>query len=102
MMGLLRLHQTRAVGATDRRIPTSTSQPRLESVQGSSRSAAPAPDAMDTDEQLSMASPITDLPVPPPASDLPLIDALDHFLDGDDNDEDEDEINPEEVRCHES
>ncbi|KAI0749107.1 hypothetical protein C8Q74DRAFT_1374218 [Fomes fomentarius] len=75
-------------------------------MQGSSRSsappAAPASDAMDTDKQPSATSPITDLPVPPPASDLPSIDALDHFLDGDDDDEDEDKIDLKEVRCRES
>ncbi len=54
------------------------------------------------DEQLSMTSSITDLPVPPPASDLPLIDTLDHFLDGNDDNEDEDEIDLEEVRRRES
>ncbi|KAI0755832.1 hypothetical protein C8Q74DRAFT_1222170 [Fomes fomentarius] len=107
-MGPPRPRQNCTMGATDHRTPTSTSttQPRPEFVQGSSRSsappAAPAPDAMDTDEQPSATSSITAIPVPPPASDLPSIDNLDHFLDGDDDEEDEDEIDLEEVQHRES
>ncbi len=53
---------------------------------------------MDTDEQPSATSSITAILVPPPASDLPSIDNLDRFLDGNDDNEDEDEIDLEEVR----
>ncbi len=97
--------QNHALSATDHHTSTSTStpnvQPHPEFVQGSSRSAvpptAPAPDAMETDDHPSATLSITDLPVPPPMSDLPSINTLDCFLDGDNEDED-DEIDLNEVR----
>lgn len=52
---------------------------------------------METDDHPSATLSIMDLLVPPPMSDLPSIDTLDRFLDGDNEDED-DEIDLDEVR----